>query len=93
MTSHQVFAYLLAVSGYAVGYYFIKRGLQARTRNNKVNLIAFGLLDIYVGVVYSLILIGVIGANPPTLSSLLMRPANLLFIILPWWLSRGMRWK
>lgn len=94
MNIHQAFAYMLAATGYAIGYYFIKRARQALDTANKANLLALGLLDIYVGIIYTLILLGFVN-NPeqdPQLSSLLMRPANLLFILLPWWISRKMRW-
>ena len=91
---HIVFPYLITVSGYAVGIYFFIRPLKVNDQILKVNLIVYALLDIYVAIVYTMILLGPVTPPPDAAgiqASMLMRPANLLMVLLPYWIARRMR--
>lgn len=90
MVIHNLLPILIAVLGLISGAYIFRKSTSQRIRNDRVltiNFISLGILNIYIGSVYSLVLFGFISAVPSAELSIYMRPANLLQVVLPFLIS------
>jgi hypothetical protein len=91
MGFHNLLMYFLAVLGFFTG-------ISALRISSKFYVdwllrsyfIMLGILNIYTGIIYTLIILGIISAIPPTQSSIFMRPANVLFLVMPYVISMRM---
>lgn len=90
MTVHNLLPLFIAIFGLLSGFYTLNKARTQHIRSDRIltiNFISLGLLNLYIGTVYSLVLIGVISAVPSAELSIFMRPANLLQIVLPFFIS------
>ena len=84
MIIHNALPFLIAIFGVGGGIYILQRSKWLATdRTLHINFIAMGILDIYIGIIYFLVLLGVISSVPTSELSLFMRPANLLVVTIP----------
>jgi hypothetical protein len=90
---HELLPFLIAVMGIYAGVYtllLIRKTRIAQDRILFVNFLVLGVLNLYIGIVYSLVILGVVHAVPLSDLSLFMRPANFLQIFLPFLISKRM---
>jgi len=90
MVIHSLLPIFIAVFGFVSGVYTLIKITSQRISNDpvlKINFICLGILNIYIGTVYSLVLLGVISAVPSAELAIFMRPAILLQIVLPFLIS------
>jgi len=91
MTIHNSLSYILAVFGLYAGFYILFNMKKIRADwVTRTYFIALGAIYVYTGVVYCLIIMDIITAIPPTQSSIFMRPANILYVAVPFLIARRM---
>ena len=84
MTVHNAFTYLIAIEALFWGIFFLIRIPKMKILPiDKFNFYLWAVLCLYVGIVYTLIIFGIVVAIPPTESSVLMRPANFFMLGIP----------
>ena len=88
---HNYLSYIIAVLGIYAGIYILLN--IRKVRNDKILRFYFyvlGLMYLYIGIIYTLIIFGIIVAIPPTQASILMRPVNILAIATPFMIAKRM---
>lgn len=87
---HNYLPLIIAISGIVTGVYTIYNLHKLRQRGDRVMVGLFAMwavLNIYIGVVYFLVIFGIILSIPSSELSYFMRPANLFQIIIPFWIA------
>jgi hypothetical protein len=90
MIIHDFLPILIAFFGLFSGVYTIQKAYSPKITADKtlqVNFILLGMLNLYIGAVYIGVLTNLISAVPAAELSIYMRPANLLQIVLPFFIS------
>ena len=89
---HMILPFIISLLGFYTGVYLVIRTykLLEEDRTLKVFLYILGIMNIYIGIVYALISIGVVSAIPVTQASILMRPVNLLALVTPFMIAKRM---
>jgi hypothetical protein len=91
MGFHSLLTYFLAALGLFTGVSALRiSGKFSMDWLLRAYFIMLGILNIYTGIIYTLIILGIISAIPPTQSSIFMRPANVLFLVMPYVISMRM---
>jgi ABC-type transport system involved in multi-copper enzyme maturation permease subunit len=91
MIIHNLLPIIISILGiYAGGYILLNI---KKIRNDKILRVFFyilGLTYLYMGIVYLLVLLGLVEAIPATQASILMRPVNILVIATPFIITKRM---
>lgn len=90
MVIHNLLSGFIALFGLVSGIYIVGKINQQRVRADhvlQINFIFLGLVNIYSGTVYGLVLLGIVSSLPSSDVSILIRPAVLLQIVLPFLIS------
>ena len=90
---HSLLPFAIAITGLYSGLYTISLMRKGRIQQDKVLLVNFTILSIlnmYIGIIYILVLAGVVESVPMSELSLFMRPANFMQILLPFLISNRM---
>ena len=93
MMIHSLLPFAIAITGLYSGLYTISLMRKGKIQQDKVLLVNFTILsflNIYIGVIYILVLAGVVKSVPMSELSLFMRPANFMQILLPFLISKRM---
>ena len=93
MIIHSLLPFAIAITGLYSGLYTISLMRKGKIQKDKVLLVNFTILsflNIYIGVIYILVLAGVVKSVPMSELSLFMRPANFMQILLPFLISKRM---
>lgn len=93
MMIHSLLPFAIAITGLYSGLYTISLVRKSRIQQDKVllvNFIILSVLNMYVGIVYILVLAGVVKSVPMSELSLFMRPAIFMQILLPFLISKRM---
>lgn len=88
--AHNYLPFLIAMSGIVTGCYIVYNLNKIVRRGDSTMtglFVMFAVLNLYVGIVYTLVIFGVIRSVPSSELSYFMRIANLLQIIIPFWIS------
>jgi hypothetical protein len=91
MVIHNLLIYFLAILGIFTGISIFT--YLPKVRHDwllKIYFMLLGGLNLYTGIIYVLIILGIISAIPPTQSSIFMRPANVLFLLMPYTIANRM---
>ena len=85
---HNFLPLVIVLVGFISGIYtFTNLTKLPKDKVLRINFFVLGMLDLYVGFVYLLVLFGVIQATPVSELSLFMRSANLLLVFVPFVIS------
>lgn len=90
---HSLLPFAISITGLYSGLYTISLMRKGKIQQDKVLLVNFTILsglNIYIGVIYILVLAGVVKSVPMSELSLFMRPANFMQILLPFLISKRM---
>ena len=84
MAIHDALPLFIIFVGLFGGFYILTRAKKMKHDwVLELNFIVLGCINLYVGVVYLLVLLGIIDSIPTSELALFMRPANLLLLVLP----------
>lgn len=90
MVLHNLLPDIIALFGLISGIYILGKSNQQRVKADhvlQINFICLGLVNIYSGTVYGLAVFGLVSSMPYSEVSILIRPAVLLHIVLPFLIS------
>lgn len=91
MNIHSLLPIIISVLGIYSGTYIILNIKKVgKDTTLKIFFCVLGGMYIYIGIIYTLVFFGVIGAIPPTQASILMRPINILAIVTPFMIAKRM---
>ena len=87
---HQLLPIIISILGLCTGIDVIIRTWKLKDIDTtlKVFLYILGVMNIYIGIIYGLVALGIVGAIPATQASLFMRPVNILAVITPYMIIR-----
>lgn len=90
ISAHNYLPLLIAMSGIVTGCYIVYNLNKIVRRGDSTMtglFVMFAVLNLYVGIVYVLVIFEVIRSLPSSELSYYMRIANLLQIIVPFWIA------
>jgi len=91
MSFHEFLPLVIIMLGLSSGTYILLN--IKKVRNDWVTRIYFvilGLMYIYMGIIYALVLFGIVAAIPATQAAILMRPVSILAIVTPFLIAKRM---
>ena len=91
MTFHEFLPLVIVMLALSSGTYIL---LNIKKFKNdwvtRIYFVVLGLMYIYMGIIYALVLFGVVEAIPATQAAILMRPVNILAIVTPFLIANRM---